>query len=1660
MNLRILEPQKLKIMKAIVNTNRLWTNFVLLFVLGFSSLNLNAQICNLANNIAGKITNDTVTFDIPLGECEVTKDSLLKYLGIDTCANAQLSSSAVFPLGTSETVILDDSNTDSNVDTFVVEVKGLEPGVHTGIDAGSVIVIPLNTGECATDKDMILDQLNVTPDVLVRSNIKFIQGLSTITSFIIGDTIYVDEVECNGYTYWNDVKIIFQPWFPTVSGFFMGYDIGNTTCKLSIDEVIEDLMYDTPECEGRLDISNSGPFGYGRHIIEYIKLDEFLIADSIEINVFTTECIGSSLILNLPQGQCFLNEQDVIDTLGFDNICSQEDIALFPPGPYLTSPAVIDSVQVDGVTVLASTADCSGSFPLTINFTANNLADELTTLFCNDDLNISLNAECKVTLNAGNILQGGPYCYLNYLVKIEDEDGNVVDEGHEPMITTPGHYVVTVTNPRTGVSCWNWISVEDKYIFETICEPDTVLCYDNNELMPDTLPDLGPDFPNLGEPAQWTKTDQENFYSVETETDCGVRYAFYVDQVVDECTDEGFKYVIDRLWQFEDEAGNVDTCIQTIYVENVSIDWVDDFEPLVANCIDEFDYLDEQGHPSPEETGYPTVDTFFRADVCGSLKLSYSDTKFQLCGNSYKLAREWIILDWCTNEVDDRNHVIIIQDTVPPEIIEPLEDIWIPMDPFVCGVSNFEVPIPDYVDCQDDPADIEILYETKNLFGEKEIVSNGSNTTISELSIEGYHGDVRVYVVLTDDCGNSTTDTMDVHIRDDDPPIAVCDEFTVVSMGGNGTAQVYAYTFDDLSVDNCGIAEYEVRKMNGDCHVYDEFDHYVRFCCSEIGDTILVEFRVTDYAGNSNSCMVNVHVQDKFPPRITCPPDIVIDCRDDYEDLYVTGEPTAIDNCDLIDVSYEDDVDIGNCGEGVIMRTWTATDRAGLTSSCVQKIYVVENESFSMTDEDFPQDTIVEGCREDLTAIITGQPDIDHNTCAEVAYSHEDTYFNTVEGACFKIIRKWTVIDWCQYSTSNQSEGLWVFSQVIKQRNIIGPEFIDPPTDTTFCIYGDDCIGDITLTLDAIDGDGCTPQDELIWFYQIFREHYENDPIASGLSASFSGELGEGNYVAKFRVSDGCSNFENHTVHFTVVDCEPPVITCPPFSSSVVLTQNGENTVWLSDIDLKKSDNCTEEEDIIFSFSPDSIVTNWVFTCDDIPNGISYETLLRIYGFDEAGNVGFCELAVEIQDNSNDVCPDIDAGMVALGGEISTEETAGVDNVSVSLFTGSSRFSMITDVSGEYAFSNIQSGRDYHLEFDKTDAFDDGVTTLDLLLIQRHILGVQTLNTPYKVIAADIDNSERISALDLVWLRRIILGLDLEFPNGQKSWRFVDANHEFSNGSSPFPYPEQINLEDLNSNEMDHNVVAIKIGDVNGTNTVSSRILAGGRSDNPMELSMTNVGFGRGEVLSIPVRADQDRSIMGLQHSIIYDISALSGMSIESGVLDLSEENYYFDNQAGELKMSWTSPEGGIEVKSGDALFYINFVATGNGVLANTVNTKARAMQSEMVTDNFESHEINLQIVEETAESTTNDNIVVYAGVPNPFSDESIIAFDLKEDTDVSLQLFDLSGRMLYEDKQYYSRGKNEVKVTADDLYNHSGVIVVYITTKWGRVTQKLTLIR
>lgn len=157
--------------------------------------------------------------------------------------------------------------------------------------------------------------------------------------------------------------------------------------------------------------------------------------------------------------------------------------------------------------------------------------------------------------------------------------------------------------------------------------------------------------------------------------------------------------------------------------------------------------------------------------------------------------------------------------------------------------------------------------------------------------------------------------------------------------------------------------------------------------------------------------------------------------------------------------------------------------------------------------------------------------------------------------------------------------------------------------------------------------------------------------------------------------------------------------------------------------------------------------------------------------------------------------------------------------------TGTDNQITLTDDNGNYNFSATPGGSYQIRPYKEVDALN-GVSTLDAVLIMRHVQGVQQLNSPYQLIAADVDNSGTLTVNDSIILRSVILGIQNSFPGGE-SWRFVPSSHVFPDPLQPFPFPTVINLDNIAGSQINVNFIGVKLGDVNNT------ALLGGNPANP-----------------------------------------------------------------------------------------------------------------------------------------------------------------------------------------------------------------------------------
>ena len=156
------------------------------------------------------------------------------------------------------------------------------------------------------------------------------------------------------------------------------------------------------------------------------------------------------------------------------------------------------------------------------------------------------------------------------------------------------------------------------------------------------------------------------------------------------------------------------------------------------------------------------------------------------------------------------------------------------------------------------------------------------------------------------------------------------------------------------------------------------------------------------------------------------------------------------------------------------------------------------------------------------------------------------------------------------------------------------------------------------------------------------------------------------------------------------------------------------------------------------------------------------------------------------------------------------------DSAVVFLSQGSD--TIATDTGGLYHFDVLPTMQDYTVSPYRNDDPFNGVSTFDIVLIARHILGVNPFVNPYQLLAADINYSGTVTTMDMVALRKWVLQIEEEpLPPGTTSWRFVRADYVFPDPANPWlePIPATATFEPLLYDEL-ADFIGIKIGDLNG----------------------------------------------------------------------------------------------------------------------------------------------------------------------------------------------------------------------------------------------------
>ena len=399
-----------------------------------------------------------------------------------------------------------------------------------------------------------------------------------------------------------------------------------------------------------------------------------------------------------------------------------------------------------------------------------------------------------------------------------------------------------------------------------------------------------------------------------------------------------------------------------------------------------------------------------------------------------------------------------------------------------------------------------------------------------------------------------------------------------------------------------------------------------------------------------------------------------------------------------------------------------------------------------------------------------------------------------------------------------------------------------------------------------------------------------------------------------------------------------------------------------------------------------------------------------------------------------------------------------VHDVSATLEAEHESMTSMTSSEGETSFEGISSCELAAIAFYKPDAITNGVTTLDILKIQKHIIGVEPLPSPVKMLAADADNSGSITALDMIYLRRVVLGQIIEFPNNRQIWNFIPADYQFADPEHPFE--EEMTLNKMVFEEEagdDYTFIAFKTGDVNN----SFESLDGGsplvetRSNRTMTLVVADHDMVPGQRLNLEVHVRDIGALAGYQFGLRYDQNALFLEEIATtGVEGLAAENFanYPDN--GMLTTSWNNP--GTPDDGGIGTFTITFRASQSGKVSEHLRLTDRLTPAEGYSLDLQVMPVEL-VFEEPVNAT--ETLAVNQNVPNPFFDQTAVQFFLPERDQVRLSVFDATGRVVSEKLETLDKGTHQWEIDRAEL-PADGIFYYRVQSGAAAITKKMILLQ
>lgn len=810
-----------------------------------------------------------------------------------------------------------------------------------------------------------------------------------------------------------------------------------------------------------------------------------------------------------------------------------------------------------------------------------------------------------------------------------------------------------------------------------------------------------------------------------------------------------------------------------------------------------------------------------------------------------------------------------------------------------------------------------------------------------------------------------------------------------------------------------------------------------------------IRYRATDKCGNRDSITIKVTVVNSGGFSIVCQPDTIVNCGVSF----IPRAATINASCTQIASNIlRSDTVRNKCAITKINFKRIITDTAGRKDSCTFMVTFRTNDTLFCDQITWPKDTLLFDCNKSIHPdTIKLRPLITFNTgsCARLSTTFKDTL---VVSGCTRIVRRiWTVTDTCALSPVVCRD-----TQLISVIDNSAPVLKIPKDTMIFLRQG--FPADTLLTF--LGNATATDCDTAVVIKNVILGRTDT----AGASLIRRYPLGTTSILVIAR--DACGNSVKDTLIIQVKDTVRPLASCK--KSNNYLSDLGISRVSSRQFDGGSSDNSTPASQLKFSWTRKTSDSILEVNCNVIKliraGGDTILDSVKVYPFernfnlwvtDASGNQDTCEgnRFLAFFDTLNVCGKAAIRTNSAIQGRVTMMNGKSIPNVILSAI-GEDQKQNTTDQDGNYLIDRITPGM-YKLFPYKNDDPSLGVSTADLISIQKHILGQSKIEGTDKMVAADVNNDGDISIIDLLELRKLILGIYDQFPQNS-SWRFFDQNimarvsdhNTLKDFEKPF-------VEAKKEETVLQNFTGIKIGDVNGSAAPEFTSLEN-RSAKNLNIYLPSANLSMNQLIELPVFADLD-NIEGMQAEIKIDHAFVVAIKEKSGWISQQAFQPDLFNQ-GILRFSWIRPSEMQGISGMQPLFTVYIRSDLNGKLENVTSFSARKLRPEAYTSSGDQLDLNLAFKTSSQVRVVNPKFVLTQNAPNPFTETTMIRFSLPEHGKVSWSVTDMAGRVVSKWNREMAKGEHQLLVRKSDL-GGSGIYYYRLEFNGFSEIKKLILI-